>query len=101
MEERAWFGLGVGSWEFADITSASISAIGFEDKPVGYRGMMEHKMETTIMGYKGIMIHGNYYNLIMGYLGITEKKMETTMMSYVGLYRGLTTSRSPARLLIP
>ena len=82
MEERAWFGLGVGSWEFADITSASISAIGFEDKPMGYTGMMEHQMETTIVGYEGIL---EMATIIMAYAGIMEKKMETTMMGYIGI----------------
>ena len=38
-----------------------------------YIGIMENKMETTIVD--------------RGYIGIMEKKMETTM-AYGGLYRG-------------
>ena len=37
---------------------------------------MEKKMETTIMGYIGV---------IWGYIGIMEKRMETTIMGYIGV----------------
>ena len=70
-----------------------------------YRGMMEDKMETTIMGYMGIIgtilglyrddgkENGNYYNglsrdyrdYIVGYIRIMEKKMETNIMGYMGI----------------
>ena len=40
-------------------------------------------METTIMGYKGII--GN----ILGYIGIMEKKMETTIMGYKGIIENI------------
>ena len=44
-------------------------------------GIMENKMETTIIGY----ILGLYW----GYIGIMEKKMETTIIGYIlGLYWG-------------
>ena len=36
-------------------------------------------METTIMGYIGIM-EKKMETTIMGYIGIMEKKMETTIM---------------------
>ena len=38
------------------------------------RGLMEKKMETTIvgLGFK-----------VWGYIGIMEKKMETTIMGYI------------------
>ena len=39
---------------------------------LGYIGIMENQIETTIMGlYRG--------TLYMGYIGIIEKKMETTI----------------------
>ena len=40
----------------------------------GYIGIVEKKMETTIMGHIGILA---YFG---GYVGIMEKKMETTIM---------------------
>ena len=44
----------------------------------GYNGIMEKKMETTIMGYTMGYI-GVVYGLHWGYIGIMEKKMETSM----------------------
>ena len=40
----------------------------------GYIGIMENRMETTIMGGIG------------GYIGIMENTMETTIMGYIGGY---------------
>ena len=46
-------------------------------KPLeGFSGIMEKKMETTIMGYIG-------YNIGV-YIGIMEKNMETIML-YIGM----------------
>ena len=50
----------------------------------GYFGIMEKKMEITIMGYIGIL--GVY---IGGILGIMEKNMEITIMGYIGIILGL------------
>ena len=44
----------------------------------GCIGIMEKKMETTIMGYVGII------GYIWVYRGIMEKKRETTIMGYIG-----------------
>ena len=43
----------------------------------GYVGIMEKKMETTIMGDIGFRVY-------RGFIGIMEKKMETTVMGYIG-----------------
>ena len=48
---------------------------------IGFRGIMEDKMETTIMGYMGYNI-GDWANNI----GIMEKKMETTFILLGGYY---------------
>ena len=49
----------------------------------GYIGMMEKKMETTIMDlYRDCMVY--ILGIYRGYTGIMEKKMEITIM---GLYR--------------
>ena len=42
-------------------------------------GRMEKKMETTIMGYTGIL-----FGLYWGYIGIMENKMETTVVYISG-----------------
>ena len=39
----------------------------------GKIGIMENKMETTVMGYIGVILW-----LYRGYIGIMENKMETT-----------------------
>ena len=44
-------------------------------------GRMEKKMETTIMGYTGIL-----FGLYWGYIGIMENKMETTVVYICRLY---------------
>ena len=46
----------------------------------GYIGIMEKKMETTIMGYIGNYIGFRVY--FEGYIGIMEKKMETTELLF-------------------
>ena len=48
-----------------------------------YVGIMENKMETTIMEVYGDngKESGNYYD--GGYIGIMEKKMETTIMEVI------------------
>ena len=62
-------------------------------------GIMDKKMETTIMGYIGGIVcwdngqeNRNYYNglyrgiVCWGYnMGIMDKKMETTIMGYIGV----------------
>ena len=54
-------------------------------------------METTIMGYTGIIGYmlglyrdngkenGNYYRVYMGYTERMEKKMKTTILGYAGI----------------
>ena len=44
---------------------------------------MENEMETTTMGYIGIILR--FYWV---YNGIMEKKMETTIMGYIGIILG-------------
>ena len=44
-------------------------------------GVMENRMETTIMGYIGVT------GYVFGIYGIMEKKMETTMVYWV--YTGI------------
>ena len=54
----------------------------------GYMGIMEKKMETTIIMI-GFMwgLYGSYMGLRGKYMGIMEKKMETTIMGVIwGLY---------------
>ena len=45
------------------------------DTILGNIGIMEKKMETTIMG-----LYRDYIGLYWGYIGIIEKKMEATIM---------------------
>ena len=42
-------------------------------------GIMDKKMETTIMGYIGGIVCWGYN------MGIMDKKMETTIMGYIGV----------------
>ena len=43
----------------------------------GYIGIMENKMETTILGYIGVL--QGCMGLYRGYIGIMENKMETAI----------------------
>ena len=56
----------------------------------GYIGMMEKKMETTMMGYIYIGIILGFY---WGYIGIMEERMETTQRGYkvyIGIFSPYT-----------
>ena len=52
----------------------SILGLGF--RGLGGYGIMENKMEATIMG----SILGKYKGILLGFIGIMEKKMETTIV---------------------
>ena len=45
---------------------------------MGYIGMMENTLETTIVGCKYI-----YICIYMGFIGIMENKMETTIVGCI------------------
>ena len=52
---------------------------------LGFPGIMEKKMETTIVcwGYIGIMEKKMETTIVYwGYIGIMEKKMETTIIGF-------------------
>ena len=55
----------------------------------GYTGIMENQMETTIVywGYTGIMENEIDTTIVYwGYTGIVENEMEATIVSVLGLY---------------
>ena len=74
---------GLGAWISA--CPGSRGAQTLTTKPIywGYVGIMENKMETTIVnwGYIGIMEKEMETTIVYwGYIGIMENKMETTIV---------------------